>query len=79
MAALFSDDESRRTSRKNRATRHVGRDRGRLCAKSLRQHARYWLDMAAEMRILENDPQYRCIHDRPGVVSQGERAIAPRA
>ena len=47
-------------------------------AKSLRQHARYWLDLAAEMRVLENDPLYRCIHDRPEVEAQGERAIAQR-
>jgi hypothetical protein len=36
-------------------------------AKSLRQRARQWRAMAAEMSVLESDPLYRRIHDRPNV------------
>jgi hypothetical protein len=37
----------------------------RLLANSLRRRAREWRDMAAEVRVLERDPMYRLIHDRP--------------
>jgi hypothetical protein len=36
-----------------------------LFASSLRQRAREWRELAAEVRVLECDPMYRLIHDRP--------------
>jgi hypothetical protein len=36
-------------------------------ARSLRHRAQYCRDMAAELRILERDPLYRLIHDRPDI------------
>jgi hypothetical protein len=36
-----------------------------LLADSLRRRARESRDMAAEVRVLERDPMYRLIHDRP--------------
>ena len=37
----------------------------RSYARSLRQRAQQWRDIAAELRVLERDPLYRSIHDRP--------------
>ena len=34
-------------------------------ANSLRQRARAWRELAAEVLVLERDPMYRLIHDRP--------------
>jgi hypothetical protein len=36
-----------------------------LLALALRQRARQWRDMAAEIDVFQNDPAYRAIHDRP--------------
>ena len=36
-------------------------------AKSLRERARHWSAMAAEIDVLERDPIYRLIHNRPNV------------
>ena len=36
-----------------------------LLASSLRRRAREWRDIAAEVRVLEQDPMYRSIHDGP--------------
>jgi hypothetical protein len=36
-------------------------------AKALRQRARQWRAMAAEVSVFESDPLYRRIHDRPNV------------
>lgn len=36
-----------------------------LLAASLRRHACEWRDMAAEVRIVQRDPMYQLIHDRP--------------
>jgi hypothetical protein len=34
-------------------------------ARSLRQRASDWRALAAELRVLDSDPLYRQIHDRP--------------
>jgi hypothetical protein len=34
-----------------------------LLAFALRQRARQWRDMAAELKVLQSDPAYRAIHD----------------
>jgi hypothetical protein len=36
-----------------------------LFAKSLRQRAREWRALAAEIQVFQQDPVYRLIHDRP--------------
>jgi hypothetical protein len=36
-----------------------------LFATSLRQRAREWHALAAEIQVFEKDPVYRLIHDRP--------------
>ena len=34
-----------------------------LLALALRQRARQWRDMAAELKVVQSDPAYRAIHD----------------
>jgi hypothetical protein len=36
-----------------------------VLARALRQRARQWRDMAAEVSAFQRDPAYRAIHDRP--------------
>jgi hypothetical protein len=40
-------------------------------ANSLRCRAREWRNLAAEVRVLERDPMYRLIHDRPDKRQKG--------
>jgi hypothetical protein len=42
-----------------------------MVASSLRRRARECRDMAAEVRVLERDPMYRLIHDRPDQLQKG--------
>ena len=59
---LYADDLAAKAARCEELASQVIEP---LLAASLRRRAGEWRDMAAEVNLVQRDPIYRLIHDRP--------------
>jgi hypothetical protein len=58
------------TARAEQYDRWAERVMDPLLAPALRQRARQWREIAAEIEAFQRDPAYRAIHDRRAVVGE---------